>query len=122
MATNDTTLSDCLHEFQITFNANDSVKKLVKGWQRSIVIEATDTGSVLTFFVRDLMITDIKTGAHGEDGDELIHLQASENTLVRIFSGDYDPANALIDGELAVFSSEKDRVKLEAVSVVIWGM
>jgi len=27
----------------------------------------------------------------------------------------------LIDGELAVFSTEKDKVKLEAITMVIWG-
>jgi len=39
-----------------------------------------------------------------------------------VFSGDYNPAHALIDGELAVFSNEKDKVKLEAITMVIWGM
>lgn len=120
--TNYTTIGDCLHDFRSTFNANERVKKLVKGWDRSIVVEATDTESVLTMIVHDLMVTDIKAGAHGEDDDDSIHLQASEDNLIKIFSGDYNPANALIDGELAVFSSEKDKVKLEAISIVIWGM
>lgn len=116
------TLDDCLHGFQDTFNANESVKKLVRGWDRSIVVEATDTESVLTVIVHDLLIKAIKVGPDDENGDTLIHLQASEENLIRIFSGDYNPANALIDGELAVFSSEKDKVKLEAISMVIWGM
>jgi putative sterol carrier protein len=120
--TNYATIGDCLLDFRSTFNANERVKKLVKGWDRSIVVEATDTESVLTMIVHDLMVTDIKAGAHGEDDDDPIHLQASEDNLIRIFSGDYNPANALIDGELAVFSSEKDKVKLEAISMVIWGM
>jgi len=119
---NYTTLDDCLHGFQNTFNANESVKKLVRGWDRSIVVEATDTESVLTMIVHDLSIKAIKVGSDGEDFDSVIHLQASEENLIRIFSGDYNPANALIDGELAVFSSEKDKVKLEAISMVIWGM
>jgi len=116
------TLDDCLHGFQNTFNANENVKKLVRGWDRSIVVEATDTESVLTMIVNDLLIKAIKAGSDGENVDTLIHLQASEENLIRIFSGDYNPANALIDGELAVFSSEKDKVKLEAISIVIWGM
>ncbi len=116
------TLLDCLHDFRSAFNANERVKRLVKGWDRLIVVEATDTESVLTMIVHDLMVTEIKAGAHREDDDDLIHLQASENNLIKIFSGDYNPANALIDGELAVFSSEKDKVKLEAISIVIWGM
>jgi len=120
---NQGTLGDCLLSFQNQFNANERVKKLVKGWDRSIVVEATDSESVFTMIVHDLIITDLTPGAHGNDDDDnLIHLQASEETLIRIFSGDYNPANALIDGELSVFSSEKDKVKLEAVAIVIWGM
>jgi hypothetical protein len=120
--TNYATLGDCLHDFRSTFNANEHVKKLVKGWDRSIVVEATDTESVFTMIVCDLLVTDVRTGAHSEDDNDLIHLQASQDNLIRIFSGDYNPANALIDGDLAVFSSEKDKVKLEAISIVIWGM
>ena len=107
-------LGECLRSFQTEFNANEQVKKLVKGWDRSIVVEATDSESVFTMMVRDLQLTDIKPGTHGGDDDDLIHLQASEENLIRIFSGDYNPANALIDGELSVFSSERDKVKLEA--------
>jgi putative sterol carrier protein len=121
--TNNAALGDCLRAFQKTFNGNEQVKKLIKGWNRSLVLKATDTGAGLTVIVNDLMVTDVNEGARDEDDDdETIHLQASEDTLVRIFSGDYNPANALIDGELAVFSSEKDKVKLEAISIVIWGM
>lgn len=120
--TNNSALGDCLRDFQTTFNGNEQVKKLIKGWNRSLVLEATDTAAGLTVIVSDLMVTEINEGARAEDDDETIHLQASEDTLVRIFSGDYNPANALIDGELAVFSSEKDKVKLEAISIVIWGM
>jgi hypothetical protein len=119
---NCTRLEDCLQGFRSTFNTNERVKKVVSGWDRSIVVEAIDTESVLTLVVHDRMVTDIKAGAHAENENDLVHLQASEDNLIRIFSGDYNPANAVIDGELAVFSSEKDKVKLEAISIVIWGM
>jgi len=120
--TNYADLSDCLCAFRDTFNANESVKKAVKGWDRSIIVEATDTGSVATMIVNNLTITEVRVGAVDKHQDDLVHLQASEDTLIRIFAGDYNPANALIDGELAVFSNEKDKVKLEVISIVIWGM
>lgn len=116
-----TTLGDCLNHFQNTFNENARVKKLIKNWDRSLIVEATDTNVTLTMVVADLVMTDVKDGAHPNE-DYPIHLQASEESLIRIFSGDYNPAHALIDGELAVFSSEKDKVKLEAITMVIWGI
>jgi hypothetical protein len=117
------TLADCLRDFQSRFNANERVKKLVKGWDRSILIEATDGDAIFTVTLQDLVITSVKAGDESNaDDDNLVHLQASEENLVKIFSGAYQPATALIDGELAVFSSEPDKVKLEAISIVIWGM
>lgn len=119
--TNFATLGDCLKHFQHTFNDNARVKKLIKNWERSIIVEATDTEATLTMVISDLVMTDVRDGAHANE-DNPIHLQASQDTLIRIFSGDYNPAHALIDGELAVFSSEKDKVKLEAITMVIWGI
>jgi len=116
-----TTLAACLNEFQKTFNENTRVKKLIKNWKRSIIVDATDTGAVMTMVIDDLLMNDVKEGAH-PDEDYPIHLQGSQETLIKIFSGDYNPAHALIDGELAVFSNEKDKVKLEAITMVIWGM
>jgi len=49
-------------------------------------------------------------------------LQAAQEALVRIFTGKYNPAHALIDGALAVFSGERDKVKLEAIAMIIWRM
>lgn len=120
-ATNFATLEDCLKHFQNTFNENSRVKKLIKNWERSLIIEATDTEATLTMVIADLVMTEVRDGAHPNE-DNPIHLQASQDTLIRIFSGDYNPAHALIDGELAVFSSEKDKVKLEAITMVIWGI
>lgn len=116
-----TTLAACLNEFQNTFNENSRVKKLIKNWNRSVIVDATDTGAVLTMMISDLNMSEVKEGAH-QDEDYPIHLQGSQDTLIRIFSGDYNPAHALIDGALAVFSNEKDKVKLEAITMVIWGM
>ncbi len=116
-----TSLAECLDDFKNTFNSNGRVQKLIKNWNRSVIVDATDTGSILTMMIKDLVMYEVKPGAH-PDEDYPIHLQASQETLIRVFSGDYNPAHALIDGELAVFSNEKDKVKLEAITMVIWGM
>ena len=114
-------LHECLANFQTTFNDNPRVKKLIKGWDRAVVVDATDTGNIHSMIIADLTMTDVRDGAV-LDGPHPIHLQASQATLIEVFSGKYNPAHALIDGALAVFSDEKDKVKLEAITMVIWGM
>jgi len=116
-------LADCLGDFQATFNQNERVHKLVTNWSRHVVIEATDTGETLTLLIRGQRIEELMNGAYPDEDEEFtVYLQAQEETLIRIFSGAYNPSNALVDGELAIFSSEKDKVKLEAIAVVIWGI
>jgi putative sterol carrier protein len=116
-------LADCLGHFQTTFNENGRVHKLVTNWNRHVVTEAIDTGETLTLLIQGQRIEQLLAGAHPDANEELtVYLQAQGETLIRIFSGEYNPSNALVDGELAIFSSEKDKVKLEAIAVVIWGL
>ena len=117
-------LKSSLLGFRDRFNANPRVKKLIKSWDRHILIEATDTGAAFTLVVKDLAISGLEDGSRGAAMAEAsrIHLQADEDTQTEIFSGRYNPATALLDGVLAVYCSERDKVKLEALAMVLWGM
>jgi hypothetical protein len=112
-----------LQDFQNRFNNDQRVKKLIKGWNRYLKVDGTDTGEIYTLTIHDLAVTKIEPGSSVSEGDEdVITLQAAQEALVRIFTGKYNPAHALIDGALAVFSGERDKVKLEAIAMIIWGM
>jgi hypothetical protein len=118
-----TRLWSCLEDFQQKFNTNPRVRKLVKNWNRQILIEATDTGETCTMLISDEELQRIVPGPPPDPEDGyLIHLQAEDGTLVDIFSGVFNPSNALLDGLLSVFSHDKDKVKLEALAMVIWGL
>jgi hypothetical protein len=122
-AVHTSSLLDSLHDFQRRFNENQRVKKLIKGWDRYLKVEGTDTGELYTVTIKDLMINKIESGCSLPDDDEdVITLQAGEEVLVRIFTGKYNPAHALIDGALAVFSGDRDKVKLEAIAMLVWGL
>jgi hypothetical protein len=116
-------LLDSLHDFQRRFNENQRVKKLIKGWDRYLKVDGTDTNELYTVTIKDLMITKIEPGySLPEDDEDVITLQAAQEALVRIFTGKYNPAHALIDGALAVFSGDRDKVKLEAIAMLVWGL
>jgi hypothetical protein len=121
-ATQFTDLKECLDDFQQRFNTNERVRKLVKNWDRQVMVEATDTGAVYTMYVEDAEMRRIEEGRSEGDDEYLVHLQASNETLMEIFSGNYNPSTALLDGMLSVFSNERDKVKLEACAMVIWGL
>jgi putative sterol carrier protein len=121
-ATQFTDLKECLEDFQQRFNTNERVKKLVKNWDRQVLVDATDTGAVYTMHIEDRQLQRIDEGRAEGDDEYLVHLQASNETLMEIFSGNYNPSTALLDGMLSVFSNERDKVKLEACAMVIWGL
>ena len=121
-ATQFTDLKECLDDFQQRFNTNGRVRKLVKNWDRQVMVEATDTGAVYTMYIEDQELRRIEEARSEGDDEYLVHLQASNETLMEIFSGNYNPSTALLDGMLSVFSNERDKVKLEACAMVIWGL
>ena len=110
-----------LYDFKARFNTNARAQKLVQGWNRLILLEATDTGTSYGLIVDGQVLKDVRRLSETDEQDEAtVHLQAEEQVLKEIFSGRYNPATALTDGALAVFSPDRDKVKLEALAMVIW--
>ncbi len=112
-----------LQDFQTRFNSNARAAKLATGWDRQLLVDATDAGFQYTLTVADARLADIREGGvNPEEDEKLVTMSAEEATLIRIFSGDYNPSTALIDGQLEVYSDARDKVKLEALAMVIWGI
>lgn len=115
-------LQSCLEDFRPRFNGNARVQKLIKNWERHVVVEATDTGAVHTMVIANNEMLAVEPGPPAADDDTVVCLQASSDTMVEIFSGRMNPSIALLDGMLSVYSMESDKVKLEALAMVVWGM
>jgi hypothetical protein len=115
------TYESVLQTFKERFNNNPRAGKLVKDWNRIVLLDSTDTGSKFGLVVQDQVLTEVRP-MKGVDEEvcDLVHLQAEEDVLHEIFSGRYNPATALVDGALAVYSPDRDKVKLEALAMVIW--
>ena len=113
-----TKLQSCLDAFRTQVNSNRRMDTLLKGWDRDIMVEST-AGEVMTMAVRSRQINALTKGAAGL-GD-VVHVRGDEAVLVDIFTGVMIPAKAYLDGVLEVFGSDKDMVKLDAISMVLWG-
>jgi len=112
-----------LGDFQNRFNVNNRAMKLAKGWNRQIRLEPVDNGKRYTMLIRDAQVHEIVDGEPPEaSDDQLVRLRANEDILCDIFSGNYNPSTALLDGVLEVYSDSRDKVKLEALAMVIWAL
>lgn len=116
----ETELFRTLNDFRERFNTNPRVQKLIVGWERNILVDAMDTGEQHTLVVKDMQMAEVVPGL--DESNETVHLQGEESLLIDMFAGRNKPAAMLMDGVLAVFSSDKDKVKLEALAMVIWGI
>jgi hypothetical protein len=114
------TLQPCLADFVAKVNGTASVKRILKGWNPTINVQASDTGEKFNFNVKDSMLSQPVVG-EGQAG-HLITLQALESVLCQVFTGALNPVRANLDGNLAVFANDQDGVKLDAVCLVLWGM
>jgi len=69
--------------FQEHIQLKRTRSETIKNWNRSVIVDATDTGYILTMMIKDLASMR-STRAH-PDEDYPIHLQASQETLIRVF-------------------------------------
>ena len=116
----DATLNECLDTFRDSVNGHPRLQKLLVGWKPNILIEAVDTGEIFTLVVDGAEIHEVEKRAL--ESDWLMRVEAEDEVLRDVFSGRRNPGEAYLDGDLAVFGSDKDQVKLDAITLVIWGM
>ena len=116
------TLDHWLGDFRDRFNANGRAAKLTAGWNRRLLVDATDTARSVVLTVTGTRVTDIRDGTEGTGDTPFVTLSGEERTLIEIFAGRYNPSSAVIDGQLEVYSDARDKVKLEALAMVIWGL
>jgi putative sterol carrier protein len=110
-----------LQDFKDRFNGNPRAQKLVKDWDRIVLLDSTDTGAKFGLVVKDQVMLEVRSMQDAdEEAEGVVHLQAEQDVLQQIFAGRYNPATALVDGALAVYSADRDKVKLEALAMVIW--
>ena len=92
----------------------------MRDWEPVILIEVLNTGWKQYLPVRDGRITEITSDFM--DISHVVRLRSSEETLVAIFDGKFNPLEAFLNGELEIFATDVDQVKLDAISLVLWGV
>lgn len=114
------TLRNTLDSFKDLVNNNEKVKLLFKNWNPNIVIEESLENQKFTMVIKDQGIQNVLEGAM--PSDHQISIEAEEDVLIEVFSGESNPAEVVLDGQMAVYGSDSDQIKLDAISLIIWGM
>ena len=99
---------------------NKDVLMLLKNWSPNIIIESYDSKKIFTLKIGDQGIENI--ALKEELCDHEIRLLANETILLLIFSGKMNPAEAVFNGELEIYGDVKDQIKLDAITLLIWGV
>lgn len=115
-----TKLKATLDDFQAKVNANERIGRILNGWSPNIYIEPRGADETYTLLCADNKITDVLDGRH--EADHFVHLAAEPAVILQVFSGELNPSEAVLDGILSVFASDKDQVKLDAITLVLWGI
>lgn len=114
-------LKVCLEDFRARFNSHPRIAKLCKKWDRRILFETTDAEELFTCTIDPPEMGEIEVGGYFDDEDEnQVHIRGTREVLIEIFSFTYNPTTAILDGTLEVFSNDKDKIKLEAISFTLW--
>jgi hypothetical protein len=117
--TNDIVL-ECLQRFRTLVNSNARAKKLLKGWDPVVLVEPTDADARYYLHVRDAEVC-LSTSDSRDGVDNLVHVRGTRQELARVFSGEKSAARAVLDASLEVFAADRDQVKLDAITMIIWG-
>lgn len=110
-------LQDSLESFAQSCNENSSLMGMIKDWNRTMHIQATDLGADATLVTRDGVVTT----ANGAPASADLALQSTAEILTQIFYGELSPNDPYNDGTLRIQGPESDIVRLDFVIAMLWG-
>lgn len=111
-------LKETLVQFRDLVNQKAPLKKFLKGWEPCIHVETIDQKQQYTLLIRNCVLQEIQDGlaAHNDP----ITVRGNQDVLAQIFEGKLDAAQALIEGQIEIYGREKDMIKLDALTLVLW--
>lgn len=113
-------LEQVLLDFAAHVNAHPALRSPLAGWSPRFCIQACDTGETFQVPIADGVVGRI-TPTTDEPEDDALLLRGEQALIRRIFSGRTSPLAAYTDGQLEVYGSPKDQIKLDVIALVLWG-
>lgn len=114
MATPDE-LAEAYAEWRRRSNANQRLKKMVRGWDRVIHFVLADGGDGFTMEVRDQELGELRFGRIGTPD---VVVTGSSEDFCDMFWGDLNPSEKYMSGEITLAGSQADVMRIDALSMV----
>ncbi|SFR12790.1 SCP2 sterol-binding domain-containing protein [Desulfoscipio geothermicus] len=111
-------ITGSLQAFGEGYQKNKKLKIMNKDWDRVILIKAADVDSQHTLILKNGELT-VTEGTPAGDPDLVV--TADSETLADLFYGDITPTEPYMNGTLVIKGSEDDIVRLDFISLMIWG-
>lgn len=117
----DQQLYDALETYRQKVNGSERIRRMIANWEPHLLLTPSDREQ--GFFVKfdGSAIGPVTPGRPAGDG-HLIEIEGAHAELLSIFTGKTNPAQAFLNGSISVFADDKDQVKLDAISLVLWGL
>ncbi len=110
-------ITDSLKAFAEGYNSNKRLQSMNRDWNRVIQVLTTDIESAHTLELKDGELRFWEGSANKPD----LTVLADSETLANMFYGDITPAEPYMNGTLRIMGSEDDIVRLDFISLLIWG-
>jgi len=110
-------IKESLQAFKQNYDQNKRLKLMNKDWNRVILVQANDIACehTLVLSAGDLSVHE------GSLGKADLIVAADSEILADMFYGDITPTEPYLNGSLKVLGSEEDIVRLDFISLMIWG-
>lgn len=109
-------LQDSLQSFAQTCNDNARLSSMIRDWNRTLSVHATDLGDTYTLLTDGGEVS-ISAGAPAAAD---LALQSTSDILTQIFYGELSPNEPYNDGMLRLLGAEADIVRLDFVIAMLW--
>lgn len=109
-------LHDSLESFARTCNENERLMAMIKDWNRTMHIHASDLGAEATLETRNGVVT----AAPGPPASADLALESTGEILSKIFYGEVSPNDPYNAGTLRIQGPESDIVRLDFVIAMLW--
>ena len=108
-------VSEAYADWRERCNANDRLRRMLRGWDRVVHLRATDTGDSFTVVVQNQALAEL---ASGEVGQPDLVVTATSEDFADMFWGDLNPSEKYMSGEIVLAGSQEDVMRLDAMSMV----
>ncbi len=108
-------IAEAYADWRLRCNANERLRRMLRGWDRVVHLVAVDTGDRFTVVVRDQTLAEL---AVGDDTVADLIVTATSEDFTDLFWGDLNPSEKYMSGEITLAGAQEDVMRLDAMSMV----